>query len=331
MSDIVLDVDNLHTHFFTRRGLVRAVDGISFQVHKGEVVGLIGESGSGKSVTGFSIMRLVDAPGRIVEGQIRFLGHDLASLTERQMRNLRGSRIAMIFQDPMMTLNPVLRIDTQMIDAVLAHDNVSKAEARIRARDALGKVGIPSPEERLKAYPHQFSGGMRQRVAIAIAMLHKPELLIADEPTTALDVTIQGEILSEMQKLCKESGTSLIWITHDLAVVAGLAHSICVMYAGKIVEYGPVDDVLDRPLHPYTQGLLRSIPGENLMEKGKPLKQIPGSMPSLLSLPPGCAFAPRCEYARPECQNPVDMRTRDKRSVRCLFPLVHNSFSGGRA
>ena len=331
MSAIVLDVDNLHTHFFTRRGLVRAVDGISFQVHKGEVVGLIGESGSGKSVTGFSIMRLVDAPGRIVEGQIRFLGHDLASLTERQMRNLRGSRIAMIFQDPMMTLNPVLRIDTQMIDAVLAHDNVSKAEARIRARDALGKVGIPSPEERLKAYPHQFSGGMRQRVAIAIAMLHKPELLIADEPTTALDVTIQGEILSEMQKLCKESGTSLIWITHDLAVVAGLAHSICVMYAGKIVEYGPVDDVLDRPLHPYTQGLLRSIPGENLMEKGKPLKQIPGSMPSLLSLPPGCAFAPRCEYARPECQNPVDMRTRDKRSVRCLFPLVHNSFSGGRA
>lgn len=331
MSDIVLDVDNLHTHFFTRRGLVRAVDGISFQVHKGEVVGLIGESGSGKSVTGFSIMRLVDAPGRIVEGQIRFLGHDLASLTERQMRNLRGSRIAMIFQDPMMTLNPVLRIDTQMIDAVLAHDNVSKAEARIRARDALGKVGIPSPEERLKAYPHQFSGGMRQRVAIAIAMLHKPELLIADEPTTALDVTIQGEILSEMQKLCKESGTSLIWITHDLAVVAGLAHSICVMYAGKIVEYGPVDDVLDRPLHPYTQGLLRSIPGENLMEKGKPLKQIPGSMPSLLSLPPGCAFAPRCEYSRPECQNPVDMRTRDKRSVRCLFPLVHNSFSGGRA
>ena len=331
MSDIVLDVDNLHTHFFTRRGLVRAVDGISFQVHKGEVVGLIGESGSGKSVTGFSIMRLVDAPGRIVEGQIRFLGHDLASLTERQMRNLRGSRIAMIFQDPMMTLNPVLRIDTQMIDAVLAHDNVSKAEARIRARDALGEVGIPSPEERLKAYPHQFSGGMRQRVAIAIAMLHKPELLIADEPTTALDVTIQGEILSEMQKLCKESGTSLIWITHDLAVVAGLAHSICVMYAGKIVEYGPVDDVLDRPLHPYTQGLLRSIPGENLMEKGKPLKQIPGSMPSLLSLPPGCAFAPRCEYARPECQNPVDMRTRDKRSVRCLFPLVHNSFSGGRA
>ena len=331
MSDIVLDVDNLHTHFFTRRGLLRAVDGISFQVHKSEVVGLIGESGSGKSVTGFSIMRLVDAPGRIVEGQIRFLGHDLASLTERQMRNLRGSRIAMIFQDPMMTLNPVLRIDTQMIDAVLAHDNVSKAEARIRARDALGKVGIPSPEERLKAYPHQFSGGMRQRVAIAIAMLHKPELLIADEPTTALDVTIQGEILSEMQKLCKESGTSLIWITHDLAVVAGLAHSICVMYAGKIVEYGPVDDVLDRPLHPYTQGLLRSIPGESLMEKGKPLKQIPGSMPSLLSLPPGCAFAPRCEYARPECQNPVDMRTRDKRSVRCLFPLVHNSFSGGRA
>lgn len=236
----------------------------------------------------------------------------------------------MIFQDPMMTLNPVLRIDTQMIDAVMAHESVSRSEARVRARDALGKVGIPSPDERLKAYPHQFSGGMRQRVAIAIAMLHRPELLIADEPTTALDVTIQGEILSEMQTLCKENGTSLIWITHDLAVVAGLAHAICVMYAGKIVEYGPVDDVLDRPLHPYTQGLLRSIPGENLAEKGQPLHQIPGSMPSLLSLPPGCAFAPRCAYARAECQTPPDMRTEGERSVRCLFPLVHDRAAGGR-
>ena len=330
MSDIVLDVDNLHTHFFTRRGLVRAVDGVSFSVRRGEVLGLIGESGSGKSVTGFSVMRLVDAPGRIVEGKIRFLGQDLAALSEEEMRSLRGSRIAMIFQDPMMTLNPVLRIDTQMIDAVMAHESVSKAEARIRARDALGKVGIPSPEERLKAYPHQFSGGMRQRVAIAIAMLHKPELLIADEPTTALDVTIQGEILSEMQTLCRESGTSLIWITHDLAVVAGLAHSICVMYAGKIVEYGQVDDVLDRPLHPYTQGLLQSIPGENLEEKGKPLHQIPGYMPSLLSLPPGCAFAPRCEYARPECNAPVDMSSEGGRSVRCLFPLIHDRATGGR-
>lgn len=210
MSDIVLDVDNLHTHFFTRRGLVRAVDGVSFRVRRGEVLGLIGESGSGKSVTGFSVLRLVDAPGRIVKGRINFLGQDMARLSEEEMRALRGSRIAMIFQDPMMTLNPVLRIDTQMIDAVMAHESVSRSEARIRARDALGKVGIPSPDERLKAYPHQFSGGMRQRVAIAIAMLHRPELLIADEPTTALDVTIQGEILSEMQTLCKENGTSLI-------------------------------------------------------------------------------------------------------------------------
>ncbi len=330
MSDIVLDVDNLHTHFFTRRGLVRAVDGVSFRVRRGEVLGLIGESGSGKSVTGFSVLRLVDAPGRIVKGRINFLGQDMARLSEEEMRALRGSRIAMIFQDPMMTLNPVLRIDTQMIDAVMAHESVSRSEARVRARDALGKVGIPSPDERLKAYPHQFSGGMRQRVAIAIAMLHRPELLIADEPTTALDVTIQGEILSEMQTLCKENGTSLIWITHDLAVVAGLAHAICVMYAGKIVEYGPVDDVLDRPLHPYTQGLLRSIPGENLAEKGLPLHQIPGSMPSLLSLPPGCAFAPRCAYARAECQTPPDMRTEGERSVRCLFPLVHDRAAGGR-
>ena len=190
MSDIVLDVDNLHTHFFTRRGLVRAVDGVSFRVRRGEVLGLIGESGSGKSVTGFSVLRLVDAPGRIVKGRINFLGQDMARLSEEEMRALRGSRIAMIFQDPMMTLNPVLRIDTQMIDAVMAHESVSRSEARIRARDALGKVGIPSPDERLKAYPHQFSGGMRQRVAIAIAMLHRRALLIADEPTPALDVTI---------------------------------------------------------------------------------------------------------------------------------------------
>ncbi|MBM3547894.1 MAG: ABC transporter ATP-binding protein, partial [Alphaproteobacteria bacterium] len=217
-----LEVRDLKTHFFTRGGVVKAVDGVSFEIGKGRILGLVGESGSGKSITGFSILGLVDPPGRVVEGEIRFKGENLVDQSEERLRAIRGNRIAMIFQDPMMTLNPVLRIDTQMIEAVQAHHGVSADEARQRARDALGRVGIPSPDERLKAYPHQFSGGMRQRVAIAIALLNSPELIIADEPTTALDVTIQGQILYEVQKLCRETGTSLIWITHDLSVVAGL-------------------------------------------------------------------------------------------------------------
>ena len=232
---------NLRTHFFTRAGVVKAVDDVSFSVERGKVLGLVGESGSGKSVTGFSILGLVDPPGRIVGGQILFKGQDLATLSEAAMRQLRGNRIAMIFQDPMMTLNPVLRIDTQMIETVLAHAKVSREEARQRSRDALGQVGIASPDERLRSYPHQFSGGMRQRVAIAIALLHKPDVIVADEPTTALDVTIQGQILAEAQKLCAQTGTALVWITHDLSVVAGLADDIAVMYAGKVVESGPVD------------------------------------------------------------------------------------------
>lgn len=207
--------------------------------------------------------------------------------------------MAMVFQDPMMTLNPVLRIDTQMIEAILAHKPIEKELARQQARDALGQVGIPSPDERLKAYPHQFSGGMRQRVAIAIALLNKPDLIIADEPTTALDVTIQGQILHEVQRLCRESGTALIWITHDLAVVAGLADRICVMYAGRIVESGTVGEVLDQPLHPYTHGLIGSVPSHN--RRGKRLNQIPGMTPSLLHLPQGCAFRTRCPRADDTC------------------------------
>lgn len=294
-----LEVRNLRTHFFTRAGVVRAVDDVSFTVGRGKVLGLVGESGSGKTVTGFSIMGLVDPPGRIVGGSIWFQGRDLATLSEEEMRRLRGNRIAMIFQDPMMTLNPVLRIDTQMIETVLAHEKVPEEEARRRARDALGMVGIPSPEERLRAYPHQFSGGMRQRVAIAIALLHRPELIVADEPTTALDVTIQGQILAEVQKLCANSGTSMIWITHDLSVVAGLADDIAVMYAGKVVEYGDVGEVLDHPLHPYTHGLIGSVPSRN--RRGEPLRQIPGMTPSLLNLPVGCAFRARCPRAGEEC------------------------------
>jgi len=320
MSDITIDVRNLRTHFHTRAGVVKAVDDVSFTVRKGQVLGLVGESGSGKSVTGFSIIGLVDPPGRVAGGQILFKGRDLAALSEEEMRDLRGNRIAMIFQDPMMTLNPVLRIDTQMIETVLAHTKVSRQEARARSRDALGMVGIPSPEERLSAYPHQFSGGMRQRVAIAIALLHRPDLIVADEPTTALDVTIQAQILAEAQKLCREQGTALIWITHDLSVIAGLADEIAVMYAGRIVEKGNVVDVLDRPLHPYTNGLIGSVPSRN--RRGTPLRQIPGMTPSLLSLPPGCAFRARCSNAGDVCtMEPEITAPSPGRELRCFRPM----------
>ena len=263
MDDELLRIEGLHTEFVTRTGVVRAVDGIDLSLRRGEILGLVGESGSGKSVTGFSIIGLVDEPGRVTAGRIIFDGRDLLVAGEPALARLRGSRIAMIFQDPMMTLNPVLRIDTQMIEAIRAHDDVSRDAAWRRARDVLGLVGIPSPEERLRAYPHQFSGGMRQRVVIAIAMLHAPDLIIADEPTTALDVTIQAQILHEMQRLRREQGMALIWITHDLSVVAGLADRVAVMYAGRIVEQGGVDDVLDAPAHPYTRGLIGSIPSHD--------------------------------------------------------------------
>ncbi|MBX9698729.1 MAG: ABC transporter ATP-binding protein [Acetobacteraceae bacterium] len=320
-----LEVRNLRTHFFTRAGVVKAVDDVSFTVDRGKVLGLVGESGSGKSVTGFSVIGLVDPPGRIAGGRILYQGKDLTTLDEEAMRDLRGNRIAMIFQDPMMTLNPVLRIDTQMIETVLAHRRMPREEARQIARDALGQVGIPSPDERLMAYPHQFSGGMRQRVAIAIALLHRPDLIIADEPTTALDVTIQGQILAEAQKLCAESGTAMIWITHDLSVVAGLADDIAVMYAGRIVEQGPVGEVLDRPLHPYTLGLIGSVPSRN--RRGEPLRQIPGMTPSLLSLPAGCAFRARCPRASDACAavEPAILEHLPGRFARCIHPHVESA------
>ena len=245
-----LSVRNLRTWFHTHAGVVRSVDDVSFDVHPGEILGLVGESGSGKSITGFSILGLIDPPGRIDGGQILFKGTDLATLSKEELRQLRGNRIAMVFQDPMMTLNPVFRIDTQMVETVLTHERCSRKAAWDRARDTLAAVGIPSPAERMEAYPHQLSGGMRQRVAIAIAMLHKPDLIIADEPTTALDVTIQAQILAEMQKLCAETGTAMVWVSHDLAVVAGLADRVCVMYAGRVVEAGSTDDILDLPCHP---------------------------------------------------------------------------------
>ncbi len=320
----LLEVRGLRTSFHTRDGVLPVVDGVSFTLCRGQVLGLVGESGSGKSVTGFSILGLVDAPGRVEGGEVLFQGQDLLRLPPEARRRLRGDRIAMIFQDPMATLDPVLRIDMQMTEAVHAHRKMPRAQARQLAADTLALMGIASPEERLRAYPHQLSGGMRQRVAIAIALLLAPDLVIADEPTTALDVTIQAQILSQMQKLVRERGTSLIWISHDLSVVAGLADRIAVMYAGRIVEEGAVDDVLDHPQHPYTQGLIGSLPSAN--RRGERLRQIPGMAPSLLAMPSGCAFAPRCprasaacavqpEPAYPRAESPTQM-------ARCFHPTA---------
>jgi peptide/nickel transport system ATP-binding protein len=316
MPRSLLEIDDLKVHFFLRDGVVQAVDGMSLAVGRGEVLGLVGESGSGKTVTGFAILGLVDPPGRVVAGSIRFRGDELVGRPDAELRRMRGRDIAMVFQDPMMTLNPVLRIDTQMIEAITAHERVSARAARARARAALAAVGIASPAERLAAYPHQLSGGMRQRVAIAIALLHRPALVIADEPTTALDVTIQSQIVAEMQTLCAEAGTALIWITHDLALISGFADRVAVMYAGRIVEQGPIDAVLAAPLHPYTRGLIGSLPGGG--QPGAPLEQIPGLPPSPMNLPPGCAFAPRCAHADAACGVAPDMtRHRDERTVRC--------------
>ena len=323
MTTPTLIVEGLQTRFFTRAGIATAVDEVSFTVDRGQVMGLVGESGSGKSMTGYSMLGLVDAPGRVTGGKVLLTQRDgevldLLQLSPRALQAVRGNRVAMIFQDPMMTLNPVLRIDTQMIEAVRAHHRVSAKAARARAAAALAMGGIASPQERLLAYPHQFSGGMGQRVAIAIALLNEPDLIIADEPTTALDVTIQGQILAEMQGLCRESGTALIWITHDLSVVAGLADTVSVMYAGRIVEQGPVAEVLERPRHPYTRGLIASAPSRN--PRGRPLAQIPGMTPSLLALPPGCAFQARCARADAACRAAPPLVRLPERQLRCFHP-----------
>lgn len=314
-----LKVESLVTEFMTRDGVVRALDEVSFELHAGQIMGLVGESGSGKSLTGFSIMGLLDHPGRVAAGRILLKGQDIRAMNVEQVRQMRGNRMAMIFQDPMMTLNPVMKISGQMIEAIQAHRQVSKAVALDECRAALAMVGIPSPDERLNAYPHQFSGGMRQRVAIAIALLNKPDVIIADEPTTALDVTIQGQILAEVQKICRQTGTSVIWITHDLSVVSGLADHISVMYAGRIVEQGTSARVLGNPSHPYTRGLIRSVPAAN--PPNQPLYQIPGMTPALSQLPKGCAFSPRCERSTVVCsQTPVVSGLEAGHTVRCFHP-----------
>ncbi len=314
-----LDVQGLTTCFDTRAGTVTAVDDVSFSVAPGRILGLVGESGSGKSVTGFSILGLIDEPGRISAGRVMVEDIDLRTLTPGVMRSMRGRKVSMVFQDPMMTLNPVLRIGDQMAMAVRVHEPMPKVQALKRARDALGKVGIPSPEERLTAYPHQLSGGMRQRVAIATALLHGPAVIIADEPTTALDVSIQGQILAEVRRLANETRTAIVWITHDLAVVSSLADDICVMYAGKIVERGTAEEVIGQARHPYTRGLLDSVPGQH--EPGTRLPQIPGSTPQLSHLPSGCPFRNRCPRATQICTTVPPFTSVDNHSALCHHPL----------
>jgi peptide/nickel transport system ATP-binding protein len=315
----VLEVAGLATHFFTRAGVVKAVDDVSFILGAGEILGLVGESGSGKSVTGFSLLGLVDPPGRIVRGSVRLNGTEMVGLGQAALRRRRGREIAMIFQDPIATLNPLLTVGRQMQLALAAHERVSARAAADRAARALDRVGIPSARARLGAYPHEFSGGMRQRVAIAIALLHGPSVIVADEPTTALDVSIQAQILAGMRDLARETGTALIWISHDLAVVSSLARRLLVMYAGRVVEEGPAAAVLRDPRHPYTQGLIASLPAT--ATPGRPLRQIPGTTPSLLSLPPGCPFAPRCERAAPACGVAPAVTSAGDRAWRCHRPI----------
>ncbi|MET3650182.1 peptide/nickel transport system ATP-binding protein [Phyllobacterium ifriqiyense] len=321
----MLEIKGLKTEVVTEQGNVTLIEDINLSLAAGEVMGLVGESGSGKSVTGLSIMGLLDKPVQVTGGQILFKGQDLRRLSPKELRSIRGNRIAMIFQDPMSTLNPVLRVDTQMMEVMQAHGSISKKDARECARDALGMVGIPSPEERLSAYPHQLSGGMRQRVAIAIALLMCPDLIIADEPTTALDVTIQAQILSIVQNLAREKGTALIWVTHDLSVVAGLAEKLSVMYAGRIVEQGSTTDLLGRPLHPYTNGLIASLPAHN--QRGARLRQISGTTPSVANMPKGCAFRPRCSSATEICLNTPALDPVGRRLLRCFHPMIEGASS----
>ncbi|HEV8094680.1 MAG TPA: ABC transporter ATP-binding protein [Burkholderiales bacterium] len=311
MSERVLEVDDLQTVFYTRAGLVKAVDGVSFSLARGETLAIVGESGCGKSVTALSLMRLVaDPPGRIVGGSVRLAGRDLVKLDEATMRKIRGNRIAMIFQEPMTSLNPVMTIGRQISEALILHQDMSRNAALERTIRMLDVVGIPEPEQRTKEFPHQLSGGMRQRAMIAMALACNPEVLIADEPTSALDVTIQAQILEVIAKLRREFGTAVILITHDLGIVAETAERVIVMYAGRKVEEGSVERVFADPQHPYTRGLINSIPRLGLIrnraeESSRRLQEIPGMVPALSNLPPGCTFAPRCTLASEICRREV--------------------------
>jgi oligopeptide/dipeptide ABC transporter ATP-binding protein len=319
----LLEVRDLHVSFRTEDGIVRAVDGVSFSVSPGEILGIVGESGSGKSVTVLSIMRLIRDPNAIFEGEVFYKGRDLLKLDPDEMRDIRGSEIAMIFQDPMTSLNPVYRVGWQIAEQVRAHAKMSKADAHDRAVELLDAVGIPEPKLRVDDYPHQFSGGMRQRAMIAMALSCNPDLLIADEPTTALDVTIQAQILTLIRRLRSDFGSAIVLITHDMGVVADVAERVCVMYAGRVVEDGPKGELFANAQHPYTWGLLGSIPR---IDRPRPrrLTTIPGLPPSLLSLPAGCAFRPRCPHAFGLCSEPPDLleRAAPGHHDRCFLPVA---------
>ena len=297
MDELILEVNNLKTYFFLASGVAKAVDGVSFQLHKGETLGVVGESGSGKSVMSKCVIRLLEKVGRIVEGEIKFEGRDVLSFSEKELMAYRGQDVSMIFQDPMTSLNPYLTIGEQVAEPLVIHEGAGKKEARARALEQLALAGIPDAEQRMDAYPHQFSGGMRQRVMIAMALITRPEILIADEPTTALDVTVQKQVLDIIRKLQQDMGTSVILITHDLGVVRQYADRINVMYAGRIVESAPAKELLEHPRHAYTRALMKSIPG--LHAKGTPLYTIPGLPPNMTQEPCGCSFRPRNTLGNP--------------------------------
>ena len=319
----LLEVDDLKMYFHTQDGVVKAVDGVSYTLDRGETLGVVGESGSGKSVTSLTIMGLIEMPpGRIEGGDVRYRGKSLLQMSDEEMQQIRGNDIAMIFQDPMTSLNPVYTIGRQLGEGLRLHRGYTKEQATQRAIELLGLVGIPNPEQRVKDYPHQFSGGMRQRVMIAMALACDPDILIADEPTTALDVTIQAQIIELMKEMQEKNGNAIVMITHDLGVVADVADKIMVMYAGRPVEFGTAEEIFYNPIHPYTWGLVRSIP-EQVTDEKKPLTPIKGNPPSLVNLPKGCSFAPRCPYATDKCRSerPETYTTETGHYARCHYSM----------
>jgi len=329
-DNFLLNIENLHTEFSTPEGKVKAVDGLSFGISKGQTLGILGESGCGKSVTALSILGLLSQPtGKITQGRINFNGMDLCLLPDKKMRAIRGNQISMIFQEPMTSLNPVYTIGNQISEVFLTHQRTTKKLAVEQAVSMLEKVGIPSPEKRANDYPHQLSGGMRQRVMIAMALACRPQLLIADEPTTALDVTIQAQILDLMMVLQEEYGMALMMITHDLGVISEVSDFVLVMYAGQVMEYSPADIIFETPLHPYTKGILRSVPrlGKKFTEGKKALYEIPGMVPSLHNLPEGCLFEPRCMVSKPVCKKEIPPLFRLESKVRCRCWLLKETAS----
>ena len=301
-DEVILRVRDLRTYFNTDEGVVKAVDGVSFELHKGETLGIVGESGSGKSVTNLSIMNMIpNPPGKIVGGEVLFGERDLLKMPLREIREIRGNKISMIFQDPMTSLNPFLRISTQMMETIILHQGLDKKAAKAKAIEMLALAGIPAPQKRIDCYPHQFSGGMRQRVMIAMSLSCNPEILIADEPTSALDVTIQAQILDLMKDLTARLGTAVILITHSLGVVAGTCDTLCVMYAGRVVERGDTEDIFASPKHPYTRGLIKSVPRLDIASEGR-LSSIRGQPPNVIDLPECCPFYPRCDQAMDVCK-----------------------------